>query len=98
MEELKERWDEHEWENTVAEWQSQGGAQTVPALQGIVSRFLEGEIDATALRDELDVFSRTTKHAGFQGTGGQMFLNLLVKGEPLRVSCRLFGLSFGLST
>jgi MoxR-like ATPase len=81
LQELQTRWKAGDWQETLAQWQEQR-AKAVPVLVEIVDRFLTGEMEATALRDELDVFSRATHHAGFQGTGGQMFLNLVVKNAP----------------
>src|SRR5262245_19055541 len=78
LENLRAHWEGDDWHEKLAEWQGER-AKDVPVLSGIVDRFLTGEIEASELRNELDVFSRATHHAGFQGTGGQMFLNLLVK-------------------
>src|SRR4051794_31944885 len=77
--ELVQRWESgSSWKNTLSEWQS-SREHDLPQLHSIIDRFQAGAISASEFRAEMDAFSQATHYAGFHGTGGQMFLNLLVK-------------------
>lgn len=84
--ELQERWATEDWRTTLAAWQAER-EQQLPQLHDIIERFLAGGTSVDDFRSEMDSFSHGTHYAGFHGTGGQMFLNLLVKNaapEELR--------------
>jgi hypothetical protein len=80
--ELQEQWAEGgAWQETLATWRLDREA-TISPLRAITDRLLVGESNVADFRSEMDSFSQKTHYAGFHGTGGQMFLNLLVTTSP----------------
>jgi len=51
------------------------------SLGQLVTQFLSGQLDITSFRTKLDIANKSNDDPwGFNGTSGQMFFNLLVKG------------------
>jgi MoxR-like ATPase len=78
LEPLLTRIRETAWDATFDDWVESREA-ALPRLHEIIERFLHGETGAADFRYQMDSFTKQTHFAGFHGTSGQMFFNLLVK-------------------